>query len=124
MVAAQIVGSWNRALGGAGSGFGQLTHDTSTHHLAESYNSFNMCYTDTGLWGAYFVSDKMKVDDMSYVIQREWMRICTSVTDADVNRAKAALKTNMLIQVEGSTATCEDIGRQMLSYGRRISLPE
>jgi len=124
MVAGQIVGSWNRALSGAGSGFGQLVHDTSAHHLAESFNSFNLCYTDTGLWGAYFVCDKMKVDDMSYVMQREWMRLCTSVTDADVNRAKAALKTNLLLQLDGSTATCDNIGRQMLTYGRRISLPE
>lgn len=27
-------------------------------------------------------------------------------------------------QLNGSTPTCEDIGRQMLAYGRRISLPE
>jgi len=124
MVAGQVVGSWNRSLGGARSGFGQLVHDTSEHKLAESYNSFNFCYTDTGLWGAYIVCDRMKVDDATYVMQREWMRLCTSVTDTDVNRAKAALKTNMLLKLDGSTPTCEDIGRQMLTYGRRISLPE
>merc|ERR1712098_862360 len=50
----------------------------------------------------------------------EWMRLATSVTDFDVNRAKNLLKTNMLLQLDGTTPICEDIGRQMLCYGRRM----
>ena len=34
------------------------------------------------------------------------------------------LKTMMLSQCDGTTAVCEDIGRQMLTYGRRIPLAE
>ena len=41
-----------------------------------------------------------------------------------VDRAKNALKTNMLLQLDGTTAICEDIGRQMLCYGRRLPLHE
>ncbi|CAB3994664.1 Mitochondrial-processing peptidase subunit beta, partial [Paramuricea clavata] len=52
------------------------------------------------------------------------MRICTSITDAEVERARNILKTNMLFHLDGSTPICEDIGRQMLTYGRRIPLPE
>jgi len=52
------------------------------------------------------------------------MRICTSITDHEVARAKNLLKTNILMQLDGSTPICEDIGRQMLTYGRRIPLPE
>ena len=36
-----------------------------------------------------------------------------------VDRAKNLLKTNMLLQLDGTTPICEDIGRQMLCYGRR-----
>ncbi len=46
--------------------------------------------------------------------------MCTTITDFEVDRAKNALKTNMLLQLDGTTAICEDIGRQMLCYGRRV----
>ena len=52
------------------------------------------------------------------------MRLATSVTDFEVNRAKNLLKTNMLLQLDGTTPVCEDIGRQMLCYGRRYKLLE
>merc|ERR1712037_1079902 len=82
--------------------------------------SFNTCYKDTGLWGIYFVTDKLNQEAMMFNIQHEWMRLATSVTDFEVNRAKNLLKTNMLLQLDGTTPICEDIGRQMLCYGRRM----
>ena len=48
------------------------------------------------------------------------MRMCNAITDFEVDRAKNLLKTNMLLQLDGTTPVCEDIGRQMLCYGRRI----
>ena len=75
---------------------------------------------DTGLWGVYFVCDKLNLENMIYNIQMEWMRLCTTVSDFEVQRAKDLLKTNMLLQLDGTTSVCEDIGRQMLCYGRRI----
>ena len=62
----------------------------------------------------------MNQDNMLSNIQHEWMRLCTSVSDFEVERAKNLLKTNMLLQLDGTTSVCEDIGRQMLCYGRRI----
>ena len=61
---------------------------------------------------------------MLFNIQQEWMRLCTNVTDFEVERAKNLLKTNMLLQLDGTTPVCEDIGRQMLCYNRRIPVNE
>ena len=61
---------------------------------------------------------------MLFNIQSEWMRLCTSVTESEVARAKNLLKTSMLLQLDGTTPVCEDIGRQMLCYGRRLPLHE
>ena len=52
------------------------------------------------------------------------MRLCTNVTEFEVDRAKNLLKTNVLLQLDGTTPVCEDIGRQMLCYNRRIPVNE
>ena len=39
------------------------------------------------------------------------MRLCSSVTEFEVTRAKNLLKTNMLLQLDGSTPIAEDVGR-------------
>ena len=61
--------------------------------IAHSFQSFNTCYKDTGLWGIYFVTDALHQDDMVFNIQNEWMRLATSVTDFEVNRCVAGSST-------------------------------
>lgn len=58
------------------------------------------------------------------LLLHEWMRLCTNLTEFEVERAKNILRTNLLLQLDGTTPVCEDIGRQMLCYGRRIPLHE
>jgi mitochondrial-processing peptidase subunit beta len=97
---------------------------TFVSDLCHSFQSFNTCYKDTGLWGCYFVCEPMSCEDMLFNVQSEWMRLCTMITEHEVERAKNLLKTNMLLQLDGTTPICEDIGRQMLCYNRRIPLHE
>lgn len=70
----------------------------------------NFPLQDTGLWGVYFISDPLKIEDMVFNIQQEFIRLCTSLTEAEVNRAKAVLTANTFLQLDTSTAVCEDIG--------------
>lgn len=72
----------------------------------------------------YYVADASTVMAMLHAVQTEWSRLCTSVDEFEVCRAKNLLRTNMLLMLDGSTPICEDIGRQMLCYRRRIPLPE
>lgn len=120
MVANTLVGSWDRSMGGGTHNASPLASYCADKNFCSSFQSFNTCYKDTGLWGIYFVTDKLNQENMVFNIQQEWMRLCTSITDFEVDRAKNILKTNMLLQLDGTTAVCEDVGRQMLCYGRRI----
>lgn len=52
------------------------------------------------------------------------VRFCHSVSDEEVARAKTQLKANLLLQLDNFQQTAEDIGRQMLTYGRRMSTAE
>jgi len=124
MVANTLIGSWDRSHGGGPNLSSKLASNCATGNLCHSFMSFNTCYTDTGLWGIYFICEALQIEDMMFQIQSEWMRLCNNVTEFEVDRAKNLLKTNMLLQLDGSTPICEDIGRQILCYGRRIPIHE
>ena len=101
-----------------------LAQASMEDNLCVNFQSFNTCYKDTGLWGIYFVCDRLKAYFFLEQLQRNWQELCSIVGPADVNRAKNILKTNISLQLDGSTPICEDIGRQMLCYGRRIPIAE
>ncbi|XP_037029711.1 mitochondrial-processing peptidase subunit beta-like [Bradysia coprophila] len=124
MVANTLIGAWDRSQGGGVNNASNLASASAEQGLCHSYQSFNTCYKDTGLWGIYYVCDPMKCADMLASVQNEWMRICTMATENEVERAKNLLKTNLLLQLDGTTPICEDIGRQQLCYNRRIPLHE
>ncbi|KAH6786484.1 Insulinase family protein [Perilla frutescens var. hirtella] len=50
--------------------------------------------------------------------------ICYRVSEADVIRARNQLKSSPLLHIDGTSPVVEDIGRQLLTYGRRIPYAE
>lgn len=59
MVANTIIGSWDRSHGGGANLASNLAHFSAQSNLCHSFQSFNTCYKDTGLWGIYFVCEPM-----------------------------------------------------------------
>jgi processing peptidase subunit beta len=77
------------------------------------------------LWGIYLVSDNLtRLDDLVHFTLREWSRLSYNVTESEVERAKAQLKASILLSLDGTTASAEDIGRQIITTGRRMSPEE
>ena len=62
MVANTIIGSWDRSQGGGANLASNLASYSAQSNLCHSFQSFNTCYKDTGLWGIYFVCEPMKCD--------------------------------------------------------------
>lgn len=124
MVAQTMIGSWDRASGGGKHVASPLAHLVANNDLAHSINSFHTVYSDTALWGVHAVTEPKNLDDLIYVIEQEWVRLSFSVSDKEVERARNQLKTSILMQLDGSAAVAEDIGRQMLTYRRRLTPAE
>lgn len=77
------------------------------------------------LWGIYLVSSSpTRIDDLVHFTLREWSRLSMNVTSAETERAKAQLKASILLSLDGTTAVAEDIGRQIITTGRRLSPEE
>lgn len=50
MVANTLIGSWDRSLGGGRNLSSRLAATQADDPVCHSFQSFNTCYTDTGLW--------------------------------------------------------------------------
>ena len=77
------------------------------------------------MWGIYLVTEnKTRIDDLVHFALREWSRLSYNVTQAETERAKAQLKASLLLSLDGTTAVAEDIGRQIITSGRRMTPEE
>merc|ERR1712000_220860 len=125
LVTQAIVGNYDKAMGNAPHQGSKLSGFVHKHDLANSFMSLSTSYSDTGLWGIYLSTDKItRVDDLVHFAIREWMRLCSNVSPAEVERAKAQLKASMLLSLDGTPAVAEDIGRQIVTTGRRVEAGE
>lgn len=88
--------------------------------LAYSVFAFASSYTDTGLFGVYAGAGRRQVSDLIPVICDEVVKIADTVTETELDRARAQLKASLLMSLESPSARCEQIGRQMLVFGRPI----
>ncbi|KAG8901940.1 hypothetical protein FRB99_004995 [Tulasnella sp. 403] len=122
LVLQSIFGNWDRSLGSSPLLSSRLSHIISKNNLANSFMSFSTSYSDTGLWGIYLVTENlMNIDDLIHFTLKEWTRMSIAPTTVEVERAKSQLKASLLLGLDGTTAIAEDIGRQLVTTGRRFS---
>ncbi|GAB4840101.1 hypothetical protein Ancab_020813 [Ancistrocladus abbreviatus] len=124
MVMQTMLGSWDKSNGDGKHMGSELVQRVAISEVAERFMAFNTNYKDTGLFGVYAVAKPDCLDDLSYAIMYELSKLCYRVSEADVIRARNQLKSSLLQNVNGISAAAEDIGRQLLTYGRRIPYAE
>eukprot|EP00331_Platyophrya_macrostoma_P022533 CAMPEP_0176453322 /NCGR_PEP_ID=MMETSP0127-20121128/29154_1 /TAXON_ID=938130 /ORGANISM="Platyophrya macrostoma, Strain WH" /LENGTH=486 /DNA_ID=CAMNT_0017842129 /DNA_START=34 /DNA_END=1494 /DNA_ORIENTATION=- len=145
-LATQVTGSFHRSQHELGQAqmhrvlktFSSLDHSTPTNtHFNEKAievaNSFLKQYGDAGLCGMYLVArpcqtgagDASILHEILQYTMSEWCRISQKVLhQVELDQAKVNLKSQLLFNMDGSSNTAEDIGRQVLYHGRRIPLEE
>jgi len=94
------------------------------HGLAYSVYSFAASHIDTGMFGIYAGTAPEMTDGMLRVIAGEMHEIASSATGTEVERAKAQLKAGLMMLLENTASRSEQLGRQMLLFGRPIPIAE
>lgn len=87
---------------------------------AESAEALTAFYNDNGIWGITGSCKPEKARDLCKVICDHVSRLATTpVHDEELDRARNMLKNNVLTQLESRLVLFEDLGRQVLTYGKR-----
>uniref|UniRef100_A0A5B7CH96 mitochondrial processing peptidase n=1 Tax=Davidia involucrata TaxID=16924 RepID=A0A5B7CH96_DAVIN len=124
MVMQTMLGSWNKNAGGGKHMGSELAQRVGINEIAESMMAFNTNYKDTGLFGIYAIAKPDCLDDLAWAIMYEISKLCYRVSEADVTRARNQLKSSLMLHIDGTSPVAEDIGRQLITYGRRIPFAE
>ena len=92
--------------------------------LVYSIYTFASNYQDGGLFGVYAGTGSDKIGELLPVICGEVISVCNSISENEIVRAKAQLKSSTLMALESSSSRCEQAARQLQIFGRTIPIPE
>ncbi|ABN67819.1 mitochondrial processing protease [Scheffersomyces stipitis CBS 6054] len=130
-VANGIIGTWDRSIGVGSNSPSPLAVTAAiggagNTPIANSYMAYTTSYADTGLMGVYFTADKdANLKLFIDAVMKEWARLKSGdITVEEVERSKAQLKASLVLALDDSTAIAEDIGRQLVNTGFRLSPEE
>jgi len=124
MVMQTLLGEWHAASSVGSCSSSELCRTVAENGLATQVSAFSTQYSDTGLFGVYGVGHQDHITDLIWATQRCILNLAHTVSDEDVARANSMLKATILSSSEGTNATCEEIGRQLVGFGRHLSLAE
>jgi predicted Zn-dependent peptidase len=92
--------------------------------LAYSVYAYPASYRDGGLMTVYAGTGGEKLPELMPVLAEELGKLCGRVDDDELQRARAQLKVGLVMSLESSGARIEQLGRQMLLFGRPLDIDE
>ena len=92
--------------------------------LCYSVYSFAQSAADSGLIGIYAGTGEKEAEEISAVIAGEMAALAMTASEQEVARAKAQLKSGLLMGLERPSSRAEMIASHMFTYGRVIPIAE
>jgi predicted Zn-dependent peptidase len=92
--------------------------------LCYSIYAFHMPYFDTGVFGLYSGTDQADAAELMKVVVDQIADATATIEEKEIARAKAQMKAGLLMALESSGARAEQLARQMLAYGRPLTIEE
>jgi len=92
--------------------------------LVYSIYSFSGTYRDGGMFGIYAGTGGEEAGELVPLLCEQLCTVADTVTEDEVRRARAQLKAGTLMAQESTMSRCEQLGQQLLVFGRPISTKE
>ncbi len=92
--------------------------------LAYSVFTFTSAYLDGGSFGVYVGASNDQLKDLVNVLAEQMRSSGTDITINETDRARAQLKSSLLMSLESTSSRCERLARQTLIFGKPISIPD
>lgn len=92
--------------------------------LVYSIYSFTQSYADAGVFGIYAGTGEKEVEELLPTACLEIKKLCSTLKEEEINRAKAQVRSSLVMSLESTAARCKKMAMQMLQYGRIIPLEE
>jgi predicted Zn-dependent peptidase len=92
--------------------------------LVYAIYAFASPYADGGLFGIYAGTGESEAAELIPVTLEELAKVQTSVTQAELNRARAQVKASLLMSLESPGSRCEQLARQIQVFGRIMPTAE
>ena len=114
---------YSAALGGGMSSrlFQKIREDQG---LCYSIFTFTGLHKDSGLLGVYAGTGEDDVAGLMPAICEEIRNLASTLETTELARAKTQMKAGLMMGLEGCFAVCEDMARQHLCFGNRLSAAE
>lgn len=92
--------------------------------LVYSIYSYASSARDVGVFGIYAGTGPDEVGELLPVVCEQLRTVGTTLTPQEINRAKAQLKSSLLMGMESTSNRCERLANQFLVYKRAIEVSE
>lgn len=92
--------------------------------LCYSIGSFTSAFAETGLFGVYAATSPELTEELMTVLTGELCAFAGNMREDEVNRARAQLKAGLLMNLESSSMRADQIGRQLLAFGKVMDVEE
>jgi processing peptidase subunit alpha len=112
--------------GGPGKGMYSRIYQNvlNAHGWVEHAQSLLNVYNDTGLFALVGKTHGQHADSLIQVLLEQAHRMAGPVSQEELARSKNALQSSVLLQLESRALQVEDMGRQVMAYGKVIGAEE
>jgi len=92
--------------------------------LCYSVYAFHWGFSDTGIFGIHAATDKGGIAKLVPVIAKELQRAGESITQEELDRARAQYRAGLIMSEESAASRASQIARQMLLFGKPVDKDE